>query len=189
MRHTLLPFTQFTTHQKSAKHRLALRKHQKSTSLESSPPLPDEISLIHTLYLQSKSKHFLEETHTTPLTRPSAAAIAPTTSGKTELLIDGVHVIKTHEDTPTTVSPHIVSTTATLPVPKPYRWMSATVFSNTQFQHLQNRNIHGKIFGGHIMKQAFELAWVTAVCSWDTAYTTLFTLIVIQLVCLCVIFL
>lgn len=43
-------------------------------------------------------------------------------------------------------------------------WMDKTRFSNTQFMHRQDRNIHGKIFGGHIMQQAFELAWVAATC-------------------------
>lgn len=47
---------------------------------------------------------------------------------------------------------------------QPTIWMERTVFQNTKFMHLQNRNIHGKIFGGYIMRAAFELAWVTAVC-------------------------
>ena len=29
--------------------------------------------------------------------------------------------------------------------------------------YLQERNIHGKIFGGYLMKEAFELAWISAV--------------------------
>lgn len=28
--------------------------------------------------------------------------------------------------------------------------------------HLQNRNLHGKIFGGLIMKEAYELGWLCA---------------------------
>ena len=27
----------------------------------------------------------------------------------------------------------------------------------------KERNIHGKIFGGYLMKEAFELAWIGAV--------------------------
>lgn len=42
--------------------------------------------------------------------------------------------------------------------------MHRTMFQNTKFMHLQNRNLYGKIFGGYIMRAAFELAWVTAVC-------------------------
>ena len=32
---------------------------------------------------------------------------------------------------------------------------------------LQERNIHGKIFGGYLMCEAFELAWVSALCFFD----------------------
>ena len=45
-----------------------------------------------------------------------------------------------------------------------FKWMKNTVFKSTLLMHVQDRNIHGKIFGGYIMKEAFELAWVAAVC-------------------------
>ena len=28
--------------------------------------------------------------------------------------------------------------------------------------HMQDRNLHGKIFGGHIMREAFEIGWLAA---------------------------
>ena len=34
----------------------------------------------------------------------------------------------------------------------------------------QNRNVHGKIFGGYIMKKAFEIANVAAVCFFGEQY-------------------
>lgn len=34
----------------------------------------------------------------------------------------------------------------------PSVWMERTMFQNTSFMHPQNRNIHGKIFGGYIMR-------------------------------------
>mmetsp|Transcript_12799 Transcript_12799/g.28415 ORF Transcript_12799/g.28415 Transcript_12799/m.28415 type:complete len:183 (+) Transcript_12799:2-550(+) len=40
--------------------------------------------------------------------------------------------------------------------------MASTVFKSSQLMHLQNRNVHGKIFGGYIMKKSFELAYVAA---------------------------
>jgi acyl-coenzyme A thioesterase 9 len=43
-----------------------------------------------------------------------------------------------------------------------YVWMEETQFESSQFMHMQERNIHGKVFGGFIMRTAFELAWVTA---------------------------
>lgn len=51
-----------------------------------------------------------------------------------------------------------------LEIPKDAVWMDSTVFKNTLFMHVQNRNIHGKIFGGFILKTAFELAFITAQC-------------------------
>jgi hypothetical protein len=38
--------------------------------------------------------------------------------------------------------------------------MKKTRFVNTLYMHPQERNIHGKIFGGYLMKEAFELAWI-----------------------------
>jgi len=42
--------------------------------------------------------------------------------------------------------------------------MSTTRFENTHLMQPQERNIHNKIFGGFLMRQAFELAWTT--CYW-----------------------
>lgn len=39
--------------------------------------------------------------------------------------------------------------------------MASACHSSTQWTHPQNRNIHGNIFGGFLMRQAFELAHVT----------------------------
>lgn len=39
---------------------------------------------------------------------------------------------------------------------------NATTMSTTLICHPQNRNIHGKVFGGYLMRHAFELAWITA---------------------------
>jgi acyl-coenzyme A thioesterase 9 len=44
-----------------------------------------------------------------------------------------------------------------------YKWMKNTQFKNTVLMHMQERNVHGKIFGGYLMKVAYELAWSTAV--------------------------
>ncbi|KAH3768032.1 acyl-CoA Thioesterase [Pelomyxa schiedti] len=42
-----------------------------------------------------------------------------------------------------------------------YLPMSKTEFKNTLFMQPQERNIHRKIFGGFLMRIAYELAWVT----------------------------
>ncbi|KAL0479428.1 acyl-coenzyme A thioesterase, mitochondrial [Acrasis kona] len=43
-----------------------------------------------------------------------------------------------------------------------FRYMSSTLLTNTKIMHPQQRNIHNKIFGGYLIRQAYELAWVTA---------------------------
>jgi len=40
--------------------------------------------------------------------------------------------------------------------------MESTRHQATMLMHLQNQNLHGKIFGGLIMKEAYELGWLCA---------------------------
>ena len=39
--------------------------------------------------------------------------------------------------------------------------MSETTQRNTLLMHLQDKNLSGKIFGGYIMRLAYELGWLT----------------------------
>lgn len=39
-------------------------------------------------------------------------------------------------------------------------WMSEAKLSNVIFSHPEQRNMHNKVFGGFIMRQALELSWV-----------------------------
>ncbi|KAJ1431280.1 hypothetical protein B484DRAFT_478960 [Ochromonadaceae sp. CCMP2298] len=39
--------------------------------------------------------------------------------------------------------------------------MASTVFKSSQLMQSQNRNVHGKIFGGYIMRKSFEIAYVS----------------------------
>ena len=48
------------------------------------------------------------------------------------------------------------------PMPDSTVWMSSTFLSNVQLCMPQDRNIHGKVFGGYLMKLAYELAYSTA---------------------------
>lgn len=41
-------------------------------------------------------------------------------------------------------------------------WMENCTLSNIVFSHPENRNLHNKVFGGFIMRQATELSWVLA---------------------------
>ena len=40
--------------------------------------------------------------------------------------------------------------------------MKHTERESTVLMHSQERNVHGKIFGGYLMRQAFEMGWLTA---------------------------
>lgn len=41
-------------------------------------------------------------------------------------------------------------------------WMENSTLSNIIFSHPENRNLHNKVFGGFIMRQAAELSWALA---------------------------
>lgn len=45
---------------------------------------------------------------------------------------------------------------------KEYVPIPNTAVEKTLLMHLQDKNIHGKIFGGYLMKEASDLAWTTA---------------------------
>lgn len=47
---------------------------------------------------------------------------------------------------------------------QPFVWMEDTVLKNTILCQPQDRNIHQKVFGGLLMRHAYELAWTTAAC-------------------------
>ena len=40
--------------------------------------------------------------------------------------------------------------------------MNKTEIESTLLMHGQDRNRHGKIFGGYLMRQAFDMSWITA---------------------------
>ncbi|XP_075217761.1 acyl-coenzyme A thioesterase 9, mitochondrial-like isoform X2 [Lycorma delicatula] len=42
------------------------------------------------------------------------------------------------------------------------KWMKDTELSNVLFSHPEDRNLHNKVFGGFLMRQALELAFMTA---------------------------
>lgn len=46
--------------------------------------------------------------------------------------------------------------------PKDTVWMEETQLKNIIICHPQSRNLYNKIFGGFLMREAFELAWATA---------------------------
>lgn len=47
-------------------------------------------------------------------------------------------------------------------LPSGAMWMESTKMTSVRLCHPQHRNIHNKIFGGYLMRNAFELAWTVA---------------------------
>ena len=45
-----------------------------------------------------------------------------------------------------------------------FKYMKSTLLNSTEIMHPQNRNVHGKVFGGEIMRKSFEMAYITAAC-------------------------
>ena len=42
------------------------------------------------------------------------------------------------------------------------RFINSTSYSSTNIMQIQDRNAHGKIFGGHLMRLGFEISWINA---------------------------
>jgi acyl-coenzyme A thioesterase 9 len=132
------------------KQRALYRRQRALESLTLTPPKPDEIGLIHKLYLESKKLSF---DTTAVITYP-------------DIITQNVNIdIKSNES-----NKNDESNKSPNPSTKTYRWMRDTCYRNALFMHAQDRNMHGKIFGGFLMKTAFELAYVSAVSYYGHNY-------------------
>lgn len=129
------------------KQRLDTRKKRAATSLELLPPRAEEISLIHELYLASKKIREINELAT--IRRNGTVEVSSSTASA----LNNQAALLANEERQ-----------ALIDEKQKYIWMNNLVFKNIQYMHMQNRNIHGKVFGGYIMRAAFELAWVAAAC-------------------------
>lgn len=47
--------------------------------------------------------------------------------------------------------------------------IGSTVIENCEIMHTQERNIHGKIFGGFLIREMLEVGWVAA-CKYAEDY-------------------
>jgi len=52
--------------------------------------------------------------------------------------------------------------------PRPFKYMKHTTMSTTQIMHYQNRNVHGKVFGGYLLRIGFEIGFIAASCFFGT---------------------
>jgi len=125
-----------------------IRKQKAATDLSIQPPHSDEMNVVHALYLLSKRIANVNEYSS------EKQRVSTTFNNAPPMMLPSIPQIDINE----------MNTIESLIKQGKYNWMKNTVFKNTQFMHLQNRNIHGKIFGGFIMRIAFELAAVCAAC-------------------------
>ena len=147
------------------KQRAAYRKQRAAQSLTLTAPKPEEIDLIHKLYLDSRTQSSNANRYAV-VTTPTPASTLDTTKPSTGT---GAEVSKTSAETLKTSTgstmPGTLAGTGSMPVSK---WMKDTIFKNTLFMHAQERNLHGKIFGGYLMRMAFELAHITSMCYYGS---------------------
>jgi hypothetical protein len=161
--------------------RARTRRVRAQQSLSVSPPLPAEVHLIHNLYLQSMKQRRMakqdfdaHEQHMFNMLlsgseqeRKAAAAVAAGTACPTALMLDthGGDISNNNGSKAGDQMLHkeLLSYYKEKQHRENFRWMRDTVYKSAQLMHIQDRNVHGKIFGGYIMNKAFEIAWVAAV--------------------------
>ena len=134
------------------KQRAAYRKQRAAQSLTLTAPKPEEIDLIHKLYLDSRMQSSNANRYAV-ITTPTSTLNTTNPSTST-----GAGVLKSSAET-------LKTGTVNMPLSK---WMKDTIFKNTLFMHAQERNLHGKIFGGYLMRMAFELAHITSMCYYGS---------------------
>ena len=98
------------------RERAAQRKEKSASSLELKPPQPEEVGVMHSMYLLEKEASKSEKDH-----------------------------------------PRNIAS-------KKYLYMKDSIVDSTYVMHKQQRNIHNKIFGGELMRIAFEMAFICARC-------------------------
>jgi acyl-coenzyme A thioesterase 9 len=112
--------------------RARLRKERRASSLASLAPNSSETELIHSLYLQSVALKQQKDDMIKAAMKRSGPAPTPGPGPVRALVASNI------------------------------RWMKDTVFRNAYYMYPQDRNMHGNIFGGHILRRAFEAARVSA---------------------------
>ena len=121
--------------------RAAERKVQAQHSLDLVPPRQDEVHLVHELHLRTKK-----------LKAEKRALLANKDKSKEDADL--------HKET----DKHKEERAR-------FKYMRSTSVHSTEIMHQQNRNLHGKVFGGEIMRKAFEMAYITAACHIGNANT------------------
>eukprot|EP00898_Chlorokybus_atmophyticus_P004201 jgi/Chlat1/4782/Chrsp308S04748 len=115
--------------QPTTPHEIAAFK-ERDNSLLRVPPTPEELAMIHALFMEAKrwEKSFS--------TGAKSQQMSNATSARSKQL--------------------------DLPAGPPWVSMKDTVHNSVHLMHSQDRNVHERVFGGHLMRIAYELAWATA---------------------------
>jgi len=123
------------------KQRAAFRRQRALESLTLNPPRAEEIEHIHRLYLDSRKLTWNQEIEL--FTNINIANVNPISTSS--LLATEIAPVTAAGDD---MERHQYSG---------YRWMNHTIFKNTHHMHAQNRNIHGKMFGGYLIR--WHMSW------------------------------
>lgn len=145
------------------KQRAGERRSKSASSLAVSPPMADEVAIIHKLYLASKELKLQKNMYLMGLSGANHAGT-----------VDNISVSRDQRERNEVNcqgDENVTSLLRNLQNGK-IKWMSHTVFKNIVLMQPQARNVHSKIFGGYIMRVAYEMAQVTAMCFFGDSLKT-----------------
>lgn len=114
------------------------KKHVAKMSLNHVPPTQEEATLLHEQYLRDRTA--LQQSMTSTLLGGPASGAAPTLIVPSEGMVP-----------PTKAGDKNAVVT-----------ISSTAMSSAMHMHPQQTNAHWKVFGGELLKQGYELAWMNA---------------------------
>ena len=142
--------------------RMKERKTLSSESLSIKPPQWEEAAVMHSLYLKALS-----------LKKEKNEILKSHSNSKNEINLKNSS--SDHDDSSDNINNNqnnggnaLVNNDLDSIPGSQVMWMKDTCFNKIELMHPQNRNTHETVFGGFIMREAFELAWITAVSFFGT---------------------
>lgn len=131
------------------------RKAARSKSTATHPPQPHELAAVHALFMEATKRSKSDwRTGEVELLQPAHTPLALAHSGSASSITAA-----------TTTSSVGSPPAACAPPPLPRAlFMADTRATSVHITQPQERNLHGKTFGGSLMRRAFEVAWA---CAWE----------------------
>uniref|UniRef100_A0A0G4H9Z4 HotDog ACOT-type domain-containing protein n=1 Tax=Chromera velia CCMP2878 TaxID=1169474 RepID=A0A0G4H9Z4_9ALVE len=131
-----------------AEERSKRRKVQTASALDRNPPLPEEQALVHRIWRATLRG----------ARAPTTIADSGGESGKVAEASETSEGAVCHPEPPSVeVFPFPLSCYGGAP-----REIGSTRLDSNDLMQADNRNVHGKMFGGYLFRKAFELSWLTA---------------------------